>query len=649
MKRPRVCQLLLWFVIGLGLTMVIVAFGAGYIGADVDNKWGPFRKGILFLGLACLLLPIGLKAIELIDRRLMTQSWSLKLLDRFEGFVKTVFKRSPENALFVQQPAAIETHISSKVGKVDVEYGELGEHQGLKSPTSSRFSIPRSSIVLVGAILVVELLYVFFVSVGHMTTWPTITTFYGVLAESFAQGEVSLLIEPDPRLAQLENPYPSNGRPGISVVGDASYYSGKYYFYWGPVPAIFAAVWQLVTSRVAGDEYIVFSAVSCIFLFSLLILLYLRRRYFPRLPGWLFLVGILIIATAHPILWVLNWPTIYPAAIASGQAFLIAGLFFAIPVIEGAKNEPWRLVLAGWLWALALGSRMSIAPALVLLLMATVIGLFFAHNGERNNYAAVKNSLILIMPMVIGIALIGYYNLIRFGDFLETGLRYQLSTNDLPRMFEQGHVFNPIYLLPNLFYYLIAPIRFRTMFPIIRPLWEELPAVSMFLARFNIPEVYRIEDISGILITTPSFVLIGFLIWELICRRRSRDLKETSQLNIERDLRLGPSFRRVMWTFLLVGVVALVPILFYYWVANRFLLDAVPLFAILAAVGAWLLYEATRGFPLRGPLAVIFILTTVFLGLLISFLLAISGADSRFDDINPALFETLSRLFSLKQ
>jgi len=251
--------------------------------------------------------------------------------------------------------------------------------------------------------------------------------------------------------------------------------------------------------------------------------------------------------------------------------------------------------------------------------------------------------------MAIGIALIGYYNLIRFGDFLETGLRYQLSTNDLPWMFEQGLVFNPIYLLPNLFYYLIAPIRFRTMFPIIKPLWGELQEVSNFLSRFNIPDVYRIEDISGILITTPSFVLIGFLIWELICRRRSRDLKETSELNMERDPKLSPGFRRVMWTILLAGVVALTPILLYFWVANRFLLDAVPLFAILATVGAWLLYEATRGFPLRGSLAVIFIITTVFLGMLISFLLAISGADSRFDDINPALFEALSNLFSLKQ
>jgi hypothetical protein len=393
----------------------------------------------------------------------------------------------------------------------------------------------------------------------------------------------------------------------------------------------------------------VFSAVSCIFLFSLLILLYLRRRYFPRLPGWLFLVGILIIATAHPILWVLNWPTIYPAAIASGQAFLIAGLFFAIPVIEGTKNQPWRLVLVGVLWTLALGSRMSIAPALVLLTTATAIGLYFPQNGEINNYSTVKKTAILILPMVIGLTLIGYYNLIRFGDYLETGFRYQLSRYDFPWMFEQGHVFNQIYLLPNIFYYIVAPIHVINRFPFIVPLWGELPEVSRVFSRFNIPDVYRIEDISGILITTPSFVLIGFLIWELICRRRSRDLKETSQLNIERDLRLGPSFRRVMWTFLLVGVVALVPILFYFWVANRFLLDAVPLFAILAAVGAWLLYEATRGFPLRGPLAVIFILTTVFLGLLISFLLAISGADSRFDDINPALFETLSRLFSLKQ
>jgi hypothetical protein len=380
-----------------------------------------------------------------------------------------------------------------------------------------------------------------------------------------------------------------------------------------------------------------------------LILLNLRRKYFPALPGWLFVVGVLIVATAHPIFWVLNWPTIYPAAIACGQAFLLAGLFFVIPVLDGSKRENWRLVLVGALWSLAFGSRMLLVGAIGILTLATAISLYSTKNGKRQIYEGMKKSVMLIMPLVLGVALIGFYNYVRYGNFLETGFRYMMSRNDLPRMLESGLVFNPIYLLPNLFYLLIAPLQFRAMFPIIRPLWRELSAVSMFLARFNIPDEYHIEDITGILVAMPTIFFVGFLVWEMLCNWRLRNIDEKRVPEDKQTQSRNPGFRRTIWVILFAAILAATPIFLFFWVATRYFLDAVPLFAILAAVGAWLLYEATRGFPLKGPLAVIFILTTVFLGMLISFLLAISGADSRFDDLNPALFETLSNLFSLKQ
>jgi hypothetical protein len=42
----------------------------------------------------------------------------------------------------------------------------------------------------------------------------------------------------------------------------------------------------------------------------------------------------------------------------------------------------------------------------------------------------------------------------------------------------------------------------------------------------------------------------------------------------------------------------------------------------------------------------LFILLTVFAGTLVSFLSAISGAESRFEDLNPISFEKLKSLFS---
>jgi hypothetical protein len=629
--------------------MIILALVAGHIGADADNEWGPLRIWILILGLVGLFFPIGLKIIEVIDRRLIARPWSPGLRSRVEMIFDRQSARVPDLSKLSEPP---------EVAKIDGPYIEdlvedtdqqERQKQATRRSISSTFAVPRRALALVMLFIAVELLYIWFVSVGYMTTWPSTSNVYGMLAESFTQGQVALQIEPDPQLAELENPYPTAERPGIKVFKDASYFEGKYYIYWGPAPAVFAALWKIATSRTLGDEHIVFLAVSCIFVFSVLILLNLRRKYFPALPGWLFVVGVLIVATAHPILWVLNWPTIYPAAIASGQAFLLAGLFFAIPVLDGSKRENWRLVLVGALWSLAFGSRMLLVGAIGILTLATAISLYSTKNGKRQIYEGMKKSVMLIMPLVLGVALLGFYNYVRYGNFLETGFRYMMSRNDLPRMLESGLVFNPIYLLPNLFYLLIAPIQFRAMFPIIRPLWRELSAVSMFLARFNIPDEYHIEDITGILVAMPTIIFVGYLVWEMLCNWRLRSIDEKRVPEHKQTQGRNPGFRRTIWVILFAAILAATPIFLFFWVATRYFLDAVPLFAILAAVGAWLLYEATRGFPLKGPLAVIFILTTVFLGMLISFLLAISGADSRFDDLNPALFETLSGLFSLKQ
>jgi hypothetical protein len=636
-------------VIGFAVTMIFLAVGAGFIGADADNKWGPFRKGILIFGLAGLVLLIGLKIIEAIDRRLMAQPRSAGVRSRFGMVVKRVSARIPDT---FRHPEMSEFSMTRESSVVDssVSADQKGrQKQAVQRAIFSSKGIPKKGLTLVLLFIAVELMYVLFVSVGHMTTWPNETSYYGMLADAFAQGQAELLIKPDPKLAELENPYPTAARPGIRTIPDASYFEGKYYVYWGPAPAAVVALWQIATSRPVGDEHIVFVAVSFIFVFSVLILLNLRRKYFPSLPGWMLVVGILLVATAHPLLWVLNWPTIYHAAIASAQAFLIAGLYFAIPVIDGTQSQPWRLILVGVLWVSAIGSRTSIAPALILLILATAIGLYFAQDGERKENGALKKIVILIFPIGIGIALIGFYNYVRFGNFLEVGFRYALSKNDLSWMFENGLIFNPLYLLPNLFYYLISPLQIEPIFPIIRPLWHEIPEVSMFLARFHIPDVHRVNDVTGILFAMPSILLVGFLAWELICYSRTRVADEPQAIgNIQTPSSL-PGFRRVFWAILIAACVALAPIFFFFWVASRYLLDAIPLFAILAVVGSWLLYQSTRKYPLQGILAVLFILATVVIGALVSFVLAISGADSRFDDLNPALFETLSNLFSLKQ
>ena len=66
-------------------------------------------------------------------------------------------------------------------------------------------------------------------SAGRFPSFPSIPNEYVDLGQAFLHGQVSLLEQPDPRLAALSNPYNYNQRQDIPYHWDASYYKGKYY------------------------------------------------------------------------------------------------------------------------------------------------------------------------------------------------------------------------------------------------------------------------------------------------------------------------------------------------------------------------------------------------------------------------------------
>ena len=81
-----------------------------------------------------------------------------------------------------------------------------------------------------------------------------------------------------------------------------------------------------------------------------------------------------------------------------------------------------------------------------------------------------------------------------------------------------------------------------------------------------------------------------------------------------------------------------------FYSTTRYELDFVPLLAIVAVQGMWRLYEDTRPYPIQSRLAAGGILLIVTAGTLVSLLLAVSGAGSNFDDLNPGLFSFLVNL-----
>ncbi len=129
-----------------------------------------------------------------------------------------------------------------------------------------RFPAPALVVAILCNSLILAI-YVWFVSVGTWTDWPTITTFYDQQASAYEQGSLALSAAPDPTLLALSDPYDPSTRGTAKFAKDFSLYQGKYYLYFGPIPAVILWAVKLFLPGTLGDQYLVLPFTFGTFLF----------------------------------------------------------------------------------------------------------------------------------------------------------------------------------------------------------------------------------------------------------------------------------------------------------------------------------------------------------------------------------------------
>jgi hypothetical protein len=603
-------RLLPWATIAFLSFLVVLSLSAGLTGADPDMRWGLLRRAVFVFGAAGLLGAACLQLIRVLDRRAISRS------------------HAPDDA-----KPEVEIRSPSSHAKA-VSIGPLAP---LPARPNRRW-IAQVTVAL--TVMIIGITYVGLVSVWHWTEWPATTAGYAVLGDAFGQGKT----------------YLANDSVFCDI--NAPYYKGRCYLYQGPAPAVALAMLKMLGGPPLGDEVVVFAAVSLIFLFSSLIIFRLKLLYFERLPLWLLIAGLVTVATIHPMLWFQNSPEITAAAIASGQAFLVGGVYFMVRAVTDAKAAPAHYAVAGALWALAMASRLTTAPpVIVLALGAAVLSLRQAGRMHARKAEAV-NLISLLAPLVLVLGLYGWYNLIRFDNPLETGWRYapyNVARFGSPSETGWGHLFSAIesndrmtggtpfslrYLVPNTFYHLFAPIRPISSFPYLRALYGDYPPFSQVRPRLGVPAVSDVEDAAGLVFAAPTLLFIVTFARKWLYGEIPRQSRSDS-----------PVTKAVSWTpidqgalgllLLLSGIAGLLPAILNYFSTIRYELDFVPLLAVVAVLGMWRFHEDTRPFPIQSRLATSAIILIVTAATLVSFLLALSGAGSRFDDANPSLFSFL--------
>jgi hypothetical protein len=569
MKQPSLSNRIVpAFLLADGSLCVLIAVFAHEIGMDPDTAWGRFRYILLFCG-ALLLLS------SLLFRH--PKKWNLAFVD------------------------------------------SLGQSEGIKT------------LFLLGHIwALVFVVYAWFITFGNFTTWRNTTRYYTQLADAFSKGQLHVDAQPGAALLAAEDPYDPTGRPPFDTnIWDMSLYKGRLYLYWGPVPALLILPIQFVTKTAITDIYPVYFFFCGLLIFNSLVILKLWRMFFADVPARNVAASIFLIGLILPILWCLNKPEVYQAAIGAGQFFLIGGIYFAISAFgQNGTVSKRDLFLAGLFWVCSVGSRaMNVLP-LFFIVPFILVWMFKTTPKPIPRPKYVQTAAALLLPLIAGGAALGWYNWARFDSPFEFGLRYQITIHNLNQIMPL--TFQADYFLPNLYAYVFQPFEFVEKFPFIQPATS-----AGFFEKFNItpPKIYYSGRMVGLLIHAP-FLILAFL--PLFSKT------ETTEEGIHRN----PPRKFVIVLLVASFLINFLSLLFFFFGVLRYSVDVISQITLLAILGYWeIVRRKQRRNSARSKVFLHAANLLVAATLLAGFLLAFSSETNRIEKMNPALMEKLDSFF----
>ena len=479
-----------------------------------------------------------------------------------------------------------------------------------------------------------------YITSGTITFWTPYSHYFDMQADAFLSGQLSLLETPPQDLLDMPNPYDWEKRELIGgYIWDTSLYNGKYYLYWGPVPALLAAAVKLSGPRVVDDQYLLMFFVLGLAISLAALLFRLRQALFPRVPAWTLLILTLLGGLNLPLLWLVNRPNVYETAIAGGQLFLILGLFGAVCAMTTQESGGW-LALSGVAWGAAIGCRAN--TGLAVGWMVVVVCLFMIKRA-KGRLDWIRPTITLLIPLALWGAGLAWYNAARFDSILETGHRFQLTGPALPA--DYGQVASLGYIPPNLYNLLARPFEV---------VWNSFPFVFTPYIKVNAwPNFIRItgayyfsEPISGILLAIPAFWISLFPILRLF--RVAWDWLKEKPGTVPQPQKDQHTFR---WVWAMVGgatFCSLTALMVFIMTTMRYEADLTPLMTVFTALGLWWAMGALRSHPGAGRLLLLLASVLIFLSLAISLFANFQNTEKRFPTNNPELYSAVAHFFKPK-
>lgn len=242
--------------------------------------------------------------------------------------------------------------------------------------------------------------------------------------ESIINGQIKLMEEPSKELKEMKNPYDSIVRDETVVpyLYDVAYYNGSYYNYFGIAPILTSILpFRIITGRYTHTYlfnmiYIFIAVISLYFLYKKLV-----KKYIEKISLCNFYLGFYAILFASNIFTLLRGQK-YDIVISSACAFLLLSLNLALSIYENNKFKYLKLILLGITTALIVLSKPNFIVYYLLILFLIILSM-----KEKTLKEKIKDSIFILVPLVIFAIFQMILNYVRFDNILEFGAKYQLT------------------------------------------------------------------------------------------------------------------------------------------------------------------------------------------------------------------------------
>lgn len=292
---------------------------------------------------------------------------------------------------------------------------------------------------------------------------------YNHLADSLLEGKAYLDLPVSEELAKLDNPYDAAARSeqlndaGEYYYMDYAFYNGKYYSYFGVLPALTMFVpFKIATGHdLQTANAVSFLAMAMVVSSNVLALAMLKRFSKAKTAGSYLLMSLSLFSSSG-LVYLAYLPQLYSIPILSGLicAFLGLTAWLSAHVGQTGRLSKSRLAAGGILIALSMACRPQYLLACIL-----AFPIFWNDIVTKRTFFSKKgigNTVSVILPFIIVAIPTMYYNSIRFGSPFDFGAAYNLTGSD---MTSRGIM--AARSIPAVFQYLFMPPNISAAFPYI--------------------------------------------------------------------------------------------------------------------------------------------------------------------------------------